>query len=283
MTRSAREAGRFAGLAAALLLSAARAGAAQQDSAAAGQPISDNSFLIEEAYNQDPGVVQHISTLTLPKAGGWNYNFTQEWPLGGMRHQLSYSLLFVRGGSPGETGGLGDIALNYRYQLLGRSADDRLLMAPRFTVLLPTGSRVEERGNGGLGVQVNLPVTWKPRGWLATHLNAGTTVVPRARFPGAPGASAISFNLGTSVIWLASDRINFLLESVWTSVAQVQPDGATTRAGTTLVSPGARLAFNFAGGLQIVPGLAYAIDVGSGDANALIVYLSFEHPFRRAH
>ena len=24
-------------------------------------PIQDNSFLLEEAYNQDPGVVQHIS------------------------------------------------------------------------------------------------------------------------------------------------------------------------------------------------------------------------------
>ena len=27
-------------------------------------PISDNSFLIEEAYNQEPGVVQHISNFS---------------------------------------------------------------------------------------------------------------------------------------------------------------------------------------------------------------------------
>jgi hypothetical protein len=27
-------------------------------------PIQDNSFLAEEAYNQEPGVVQHIQTFT---------------------------------------------------------------------------------------------------------------------------------------------------------------------------------------------------------------------------
>ena len=32
-------------------------------------PIADNSFLIEEAYNQDPGVVQHISTFSRPGLG----------------------------------------------------------------------------------------------------------------------------------------------------------------------------------------------------------------------
>jgi hypothetical protein len=248
---------------------------------AAGGPISDNSFLIEEAYNQDPGVVQHISTFLRPRAGGWNYNFTQEWPLGGMRHQLSYSVPLVHGPSAGETAGLGDVALNYRYQLLGKSGEDTLLVAPRLTLLLPTGSRLEDRGSGGLGIQLNLPLTWRPRAWLATHLNAGTTVVPRARFPGAPRATPVSFNLGASAIWLASDRINFLLETLWTSAAQVQPDGSVARSTTTLVSPGVRVAFDFASGLQIVPGAAYALAVGSGGGDALIVYLSFEHPFRR--
>jgi hypothetical protein len=248
---------------------------------AAGGPISDNSFLFEEAYNQDAGVVQHISTFLRPRAGGWNYNFTQEWPLGGMRHQLSYSVPLVQGPSAGETAGLGDVALNYRYQLLGKSAEDTLLAAPRLTLLLPTGSRLEDRGNGGLGVQVNLPLTWHPRAWLATHLNAGTTLVPRARFPGAPRGTPVSFNLGASAIWLASDRINFLLETLWTSAAQVRPDGSVARSATTLVSPGLRAAFDFASGLQIVPGAAYAVDLGSGGGDELIVYLSFEHPFRR--
>src|SRR6185436_8207277 len=41
--------------------------------------IADNSFLIEEAYNQEAGVVQHISALALVEGGNWAYGFTQEW------------------------------------------------------------------------------------------------------------------------------------------------------------------------------------------------------------
>jgi hypothetical protein len=45
------------------------------------EPISDNSFLIEEAYNQEPGVVQHINTFTRQRSGDYAYTFTQEYPL----------------------------------------------------------------------------------------------------------------------------------------------------------------------------------------------------------
>ena len=49
--------------------------------------VQDNSFLIEEAYNQEPGVVQHIFNLTGsrdkmrgPDDRAWTFTFTQEWP-----------------------------------------------------------------------------------------------------------------------------------------------------------------------------------------------------------
>ena len=58
--------------------------------------VRDNSFLIEEAYNQDAGVVQHISTFQRTRGDVWAYSFTQEWPLGGIQHQLSWSLSLVR-------------------------------------------------------------------------------------------------------------------------------------------------------------------------------------------
>src|SRR5205807_6402543 len=59
--------------------------------------IQDNSFLIEEAYNQDPGVVQHIQTFSRATRGGdWLYTFTQEWPVPGITHQLSYTLPLAR-------------------------------------------------------------------------------------------------------------------------------------------------------------------------------------------
>src|SRR5262245_46967893 len=43
--------------------------------------IHDNSFLVEEAYNQEHGVVQHINNfIYLAQTKSWAYSFTQEWP-----------------------------------------------------------------------------------------------------------------------------------------------------------------------------------------------------------
>jgi hypothetical protein len=56
--------------------------------------IEDNSFLIEEAYNQEPGVVQHISNWQRSlRTSRWNFSFTQEWPVPTQQHQFSYMLL----------------------------------------------------------------------------------------------------------------------------------------------------------------------------------------------
>src|SRR3954452_13005280 len=43
--------------------------------------IQDNSFLVEEAYNQEFGVVQHISNFVyLADSKDWAYTFTQNGP-----------------------------------------------------------------------------------------------------------------------------------------------------------------------------------------------------------
>ena len=52
--------------------------------------VQDNSFLIEEAYNQEAGVVQHIFNLRR-QGHDWSFAFTQEWPVGSQTHQFSYS------------------------------------------------------------------------------------------------------------------------------------------------------------------------------------------------
>jgi hypothetical protein len=81
--------------------------------------IADNSFLLEEAYNQEHRVVQHISTFARPFGGGdWLYTFTQEWPVPAQRHQVSVTVpVQTRGGSTG----FGDVGLNYRFQAVDRS------------------------------------------------------------------------------------------------------------------------------------------------------------------
>src|SRR5215210_3176595 len=161
--------------------------------------IQDNSFLIEEAYNQEAGVVQHIGTFSRSSGGDWSSTFTQEWPLGGIRHQLSYTIPVEK--IEGFGAGLGDVALNYRYQLAG-NPEARTLAAARLSMLLPTGDEGEERGAGAVGFQVNLPLTLVLSDAIVTHWNAGATVTPSARNSLGETATTHHWNLGASVIWL---------------------------------------------------------------------------------
>src|SRR5882724_1745004 len=76
--------------------------AQEEKSQPSNQPgIQDNSFLVEEAYNQNFGVVQHISSFTwFFDSKDWVYTFTQEWPVpGDERHQLSYTLTLQHAGA----------------------------------------------------------------------------------------------------------------------------------------------------------------------------------------
>jgi hypothetical protein len=241
--------------------------------------IQDNSFLLEEAYNQESGVVQHINTFAFESGQAWGYSFTQEWPLGGIRHQLSYTIPIEHTGGAGT--GVGDIGLNYRYQLLG-NPDAKLVSAPRLTVLLPTGNEDRGRGAGGFGVQANLPVSLVLSSGIVTHWNAGVTLTPAAQNSLGAEATTTGFNLGASAVWLLRQSINLLVEAVWLSEEGVLAEGVTDRDETLAVSPGIRAAFDLAGGLQIVPGIAYTMYVTPDEAeDEAFLYLSFEHPFKR--
>src|SRR5262245_58806805 len=124
-------------------------------SPAAPAPIADNSFLIEEAYNQERGVVQHISNYTRDWVeGGWTYSFTQEWPFNpAPKHQFSYSGSLLSAGN--DTGvGAGDLWINWRYQLMN---GDRVAISPRVSVSIPSGSATFSRGSGSPGIEVGLP------------------------------------------------------------------------------------------------------------------------------
>lgn len=239
-------------------------------------PIQDNSFLIEEAYNQERGVVQHISTFENGDADAWEYAFTQEWPLGGIRHQLGYTLPVL---DAGLGTGIGDVGINYRYQAIG-NPEARLLLAPRLTLLLPTGSHPDARGSGGAGVEFNVPLTYVAAPRVVTHWNAGVTVIPSASAPAGGSASAASFNLGAGIVWLLRPSVNLLLEGVWASDAEAIADGVTARDTNAWVSPGIRAAFN-AGAVQVVPGVAYVIGVGPSRGESLFLYLSLEHAFSK--
>ncbi len=246
-------------------------------------PIQDNSFLIEEAYNQERGVVQHISTFVhSTKGSGWTYAFTQEWPLRSQTHQLSYTVPLGRSDEGSARGaGLGDIALNYRYQI-GGGENTGFAIAPRVSVLLPTGASRRALGSGGTGFQVNLPFSAELPARLVAHTNAGITYTPNARDTFGNSAATRSYTLGQSVIWLAHPKLNLMLESIWTTAREVTGPGKTEQSTDFLLSPGLRGAIDFASGLQVVPGLAFPFGVGSSRGErAVFAYLSFEHPFGR--
>lgn len=221
-------------------------------------PIQDNSFLIEEAYNQEPGVIQHISTFMRNGDGSFVSTFTQEWPVMGQTHQLSYTLPLQRLGDPRQRG-LGDTLVNYRYQLAG-DGNARVAVAPRLSVILPTGSARRGLGQGGYGFDLNLPVSVAVTDRFVTHWNAGATKVPSSADP-------VTWSAGASAIVAALPKVHLMLETRWTHGT----------SSVLTVAPGLRWAHDV-GKLQIVPGLA--MPIGSDRSRAVYAYLSFEHPLR---
>lgn len=238
--------------------------------------IQDNSFLVEEAYNQEPGVIQHIQTFQYQKKSKtWAYTFTQEWPVPGQTHQFSYTIPVNRTESPRNTG-IGDIALNYRYQLVFKEA---VAIAPRLSILLPTGDYKKGLGTGALGYQTNIPISVEVSDKWVTHSNAGLTFTPGSKEAGGAKSDTVGFNFGTSVIYVASENFNLMLEAAFSSQESVLSDGTKERKDTFFINPGMRFAINFESGLQIVPGIAFPYGLGpsKGEYGAF-AYLSFEHP-----
>jgi hypothetical protein len=243
--------------------------------------IQDNSFLIEEAYNQNYGVVQHIQTFQRQWIShDWAYSFTQEWPVDAApRNQLSYTIPVVHFGGAGS--GIGDVALNYRYQVLG-DGNAKYAIAPRLSVLLPTGDSTRGFGAGGTGIQMSVPLSVVHNNLITTHWNIGTTITPSQKSPFGETAGTFGINAGQSFIFSVSNRLNLMLETVWASTESVVAQDKSVRDHTVLLSPGVRWAYNLKSGMQIVPGVAIPVGVGpsSGDWGILL-YFSIEHPYRK--
>jgi len=249
--------------------------------------ISDNSFFVEEAYNQEAGVVQHIlaTSFDVDRQPGSNdraveLTFIQEWPLFGMTHQIGFALPygFSRSGGNDENG-LGDMQLDYRYQVY---YDEPSLtgFAPRLSVILPTGDEVKGFGEDTVGLDVNLPFSTMVSDDWFVHANAGATWLPNAASAG--DRDLTHYNLGLSGIYAATPELHFLLE--WIGGWEELPGAGGTRQHefASIISPGLRKALNYQSGAQLVLGLAVPIGLtGSAPDYGLFFYLSFGHAFRK--
>jgi DtxR family transcriptional regulator, Mn-dependent transcriptional regulator len=244
--------------------------------------IEDNSFFVEEAFNQEPGVVQTIYGGAFLQDSGWGVAFTQEWPAPDMRHQLSFTIPFS--GVDGQDG-IGDIALNYRYQLL-EEGPGQPAMAPRLSLLVPSGDQSRGLGVSGWGLQVNLPVSKQFRDFYF-HGNAGFSWRPKAEsdiFPSAslirpPDVTLFSPLVGGSAIYRLRPMLNLMMESVFLWQDDVVAPGQSRRDLSSIVSPGLRGGWNH-GDQQFIVGAAVPF-VWSNDATdvGIFTYFSFEGPF----
>ena len=257
--------------------------AAQTRAPAAPIPIRDNSFLVEEAYNQEWGVVQHVFTFQQVRdVTGWGATFTQEWPAPSERHQLSYTVPMLRSPtSGGSRTGVGDIALNYRYQV-PMAPGSRAAASPRLSVLMPTGREERGQGSGGAGAEVNLPLSIELSPWLVSHSNLGGRWIPSARSEAGDEAAVRGIFVGQSLIWLMHPKFNLMVEALWTRDEGITAADETEWDRRFVIAPGFRAAIDVPSGLQIVPGVAIPLGVGPSDGErGVFIYLSLEHPFRR--
>jgi hypothetical protein len=253
--------------------------------------IQDNSFFVEEAYNQEPGVVQHIINVPAFFTSGdkeVSFIFTQEWPVFTQTHQFSYTIPYTFTESEN---GFEDIRLNYRLQAL-MEGERTPAFAPRFSLVTPAGDASKGFGHNRLGYEINLPFSKIVSNRVTLNFNAGG-----ALFPDVNDRDLWNYNLGGSVIYAVSRDFNLLLEAVafWeedvADFAEILPASATTnkasatidRTVTALLSPGARYAFNLPNDVQIVVGAASPIGLTSDSPDwGLFFYLSIEHPFVRS-
>lgn len=237
--------------------------------------IQDNLCLIEEAYNQERGVVQHINCLERQQ-GDWFYNFTQEWPMGSQTNQFSYTVPYTWLRSDGqEPQGFGDIMLNYRRQVLYES-NGTPAFAPRFSLILPTGDEDRDLGVGSLGYEVMLPISKIVSNRITLHGNASVT-----SYFDVDGQQPTSYLLGGAFVYAVTRDFNLMVESFNEWEESVTDAGRIEREMSFTLSPGARYAFNLsAGQLVLAAGAPIQWTEGLEPDYGAFFYLSFEHRFR---
>jgi hypothetical protein len=231
--------------------------------------IADNSFLIEEAYNQEKGVVQHILSI-VRKTGDEDDiipTFTQEWPFFSQKHQLSYTFTYFVLLGDQDTEEVGDLLLHYRYQL--GAGEHSWAVAPRASLIVPLGGSSSDADADEVGFQTNLPVSvqWSPS--IVTHFNAGMQYLEERTTP----------FFGGSIIGPVDHPVNLMLEALWTFPEEVGPGGESNRPTEAVFSPGIRGGFT-SQNVQVVPGFAVPTTWRNGESStALFVYISIEHSF----
>ena len=271
--------------------------AQERDEEAEGpEHIRDNAFLVEEAFNQEAGEVQHIFNwiIAWDRSGGnrtrdFVQTYTMEIPLGSQKHQFSFTGVWLDSyerptGMPAEhQGGVSDTFLNYRYQWL--SNDDFLWCAPRATLIIPTGDERFDLGGGELGYQINLPIS-KYGDTFDFHFNIGYTLLPGvpANLAGFPllEHDLEALNLGGSVFWKPRVDLNFFVETLALWLDEIEDAGTKGQRTQVYINPGVRYAVCQFEQVEWVLGVSVPVGLTEATPNiGVFAYMSIEHIFRK--
>ena len=202
--------------------------------------LVDNSFFLEEAFNQPIGVVQFVqdyNTLTN------EFTHTGELPLGQKDHQFSYLV--------GQDQNI-DPVLSYRFQSI---SEPSVYLAHRFGVIVPL-----ENERYGFEFKQAFTYVLNDR-WMA-HWNFG---YHRVFFN--------SYNAGSSLVYYAQDKLNFLVEGYVETNDKYETN--------YIINPGLRYALNLEWQeTQIVPGMSFPISFNKDQVEmGVLFYLSIEPKF----
>ena len=230
-------------------------------------------------------MVQHISSFTrFWNSKDWNYSFTQEWPVPEMNATNSATRWWLctpeRFLTPGRHR---RCCLELPLPVGGKRRHAHRLLAsrqpdPSHRRFIPgTGrgqfrcadqSSVERRSQSETGQPLECR-----RDVLSSCSGLASAIAPRSA----------GYNVGQSFIWLVHARFNVMLETCVCPVAAVVvAKNRTEWSNSFFLSPGIRWAHNFKNGLQIVPGIGVPLgDRAECGRKRLLLYLSFEHPFRK--
>lgn len=244
--------------------------------------LQSNDFLVDTAYLQEKGELQHSFTLTRTNRRNWSTNFSEEISLGSEKHQLSFSLPSqLVGNSPKKHRGFGDIQIEYNYGLFGDS-ESRITVSPGFGLSLPSGNARKELGAGATGVSFKIPVGVMLGDRLASNSVFETTYTKSAQNAEGARANVFGYEIGQSFVWFAKPKLNFLVEAVWEREQEVTGQGLKEYENEFLISPGIRWAHTFKNGLIVSPGVAVSLGFGpSRSERGIFFYLSFEHSFKK--
>lgn len=263
-----------------------------------GQPaFEDNSFLFDEAINQEKGIMQYVSSLYFDNVNGGNliFGFTNEIPLVGERHQLNYTINYHLDRltpANGHTNGFGDLSIGYHYKASGKR--NWIMAIPGISLIIPTGNAQEGRGIGGMGARAGISFTKRLSHKWVTHYTLGYTFIAQAdrySYPmGGQPVLAYEKNLqyagvGGGVTWYVSRKKVLFAELISNFITDIRGDGSLLRRNLATINPGFRFAID-ANNIQIVPGISTPIVLADGAFSRLGIffYLSIETeylPFTR--